>query len=92
MGARWVGTGFYDGSFGCVLEKVNPVEERKAKASKQTFRNVAKREPFARLRPSTIRQYARIAEPTTVGEVLEFGFLFLQQKASKTHFQAVRRL
>jgi hypothetical protein len=73
MGAGWVGTGFYDGSFGCVLEKVNPVEERKAKAFKQAFRNVAKRQPDARVRPSTIRQYARIAEPLTVGELVEFG-------------------
>jgi hypothetical protein len=73
MGAGWLGTGFYEGSFGCTLEKVDPVEERKARAFKQAFRNVAIRKPDARVRPSTIRQYTRIAEPLDLGELLEFS-------------------
>src|ERR1019366_6037355 len=73
IGAGWLGTGFYDRSFGCTVEKVDPVEERKASAFKQAFRNVAKRRPDARVRPSTIRQYTRIAEPIGVGELIEFS-------------------
>src|SRR5271157_4761054 len=73
MGAGWLGSGFYDGSFGCTAEKVDPVDERKAKAFKQAFRNVAKRKPDARVRPSTIRQYTRIADPIGVGEMVEFS-------------------
>ncbi len=73
IGAGWLGTGFYDGSFGCTIEKVDPVEERKVQAFKQAFRNVAKRKPDARVRPSTIRQYTRIAEPIGVGELIEFS-------------------
>ena len=73
IGAGWLGTGFYDGSFGCTVEKVDPVEERKASAFKQAFRNVAKRKPDARVRPSTIRQYTRIAEPIGIGELIEFS-------------------
>lgn len=72
MGAGWLGTGFYDGSFGCTVEKVDPVEERKANAFKHAFRNVAKRKADARVRPSTIRQYTRIADPIDVGELIEF--------------------
>ena len=73
IGSGWLGTGFYDGSFGCTVEKVDPVEERKATAFKQAFRNVAKRKPDARVRPSTIRQYTRIAEPIGAGELIEFS-------------------
>jgi hypothetical protein len=72
-GDGWLATGFYDGSFGCTAEKIEPVEEPKAKAFKQAFRNVAKRKPDARVRPSTIRQYTRIAEPMDIGELVEFG-------------------
>jgi hypothetical protein len=72
MGSGWLGTGFYEGSFGCTVEKVDPVEERKARAFKQAFRNVAKRKPDARVRPSTVRQYTRIAEPLDLGELVEF--------------------
>jgi len=73
IGAGWLGTGFHEGSFACTVEKVDPVEERKVKAFKQAFRNVAKRKPDARVRPSTIRQYTRIAEPMDLGELAEFG-------------------
>jgi hypothetical protein len=73
IGSGWLGTGFYDGSFGCTVEKVDPVEERKATAFKQAFRNVAKRRPDARVRPSTIRQYTRIADPLDLGELVEFS-------------------
>jgi hypothetical protein len=72
-GAGWVATGFYDGSFGCTAEKIEPVDEFKAKAFKEAFRNVAKRKTDARVRPSTIRQYARIAEPMEIGELVQFG-------------------
>src|ERR1035437_8105298 len=58
IGAGWIGIGFYDSSFGFTAEKVDPVEERKVKAFKQAFRNIAKRKPDARVRPSTVRQYA----------------------------------
>src|ERR1019366_7569354 len=73
IGAGWLGTGFYDGSFGCTVEKVDPVEDRKASAFKQAFRNVAKRKPDARVRSSTIRQYTRIADPMDLGELVEFS-------------------
>jgi hypothetical protein len=73
MGSGWLGTGFYDGSFGCIVEKVDPVDDRKATAFKQAFRNVAKRKSDARVRPSTIRQYTRIAEPMDLGEMVEFS-------------------
>jgi hypothetical protein len=73
MGRRWLGTGFYEGSFGCTVEKIDPVEDRKASAFKQAFRNVAKRKPDTRVRPSTIRQYTRIAEPMDLGELIEFS-------------------
>ena len=36
-GAGWLATGFYDGSFGCTAEKIDPVEEPKAKAFKQAL-------------------------------------------------------
>jgi hypothetical protein len=72
-GAGWLGTGFYDGSFGFTAEKVDPVEDRKVRAFKHAFRNVAKRKQDARVRPSTIRQYARIAEPIGLEEIVEFG-------------------
>ena len=72
LGTGWLGTGFYEGSFGCTIEKVDPVEDRQAKAFKQAFRNVAKRNPDVRVRPSTIRQYTRIAEPMDLGEMVEF--------------------
>jgi hypothetical protein len=72
MGAGWLGTGFYEGSFGCTIEKVDPVEERKVRAFKQAFRNVASRNSDARVRPSTIRQYTRIADPLDLGELVEF--------------------
>ena len=68
----WVGTDFYDGSVGFTLIKVNAVEERKAVAFRQAFRNVATRKPDARVRPSTVRQYTRIAEPIGPGETVGF--------------------
>jgi hypothetical protein len=73
MGAGWLGTGFYEASFGCTVEKIDPVEERKARAFKQAFRNVAKRKPDARVRPSTIRQYTRIADPLDLEDLVEFS-------------------
>jgi hypothetical protein len=72
-GAGWLGTGFYEGSFGCTIEKVDPVEDHKAAAFKQAFRNIATRKPDARVRPSTIRQYTRIADPMDPGELVEFS-------------------
>jgi hypothetical protein len=72
-GAGWLGTEFSNGSLMFTAEKVNPVEERKARAFKQAFRNVAQRRPDARVRPSTIRQYTKIAEPMDAGEAVEFG-------------------
>ena len=72
-GSGWIATGFYEGSFGCTAEKIDPVEERKTRAFKQAFRNVAKRKPDARVRPSTVRQYTRIGEPLDLGELVEFG-------------------
>ena len=69
----WLGTEFSNGSLMFTAEKVNPVEERKARAFKQAFRNVAQRRPDARVRPSTIRQYTKIAEPMDAGEAVEFG-------------------
>ncbi len=72
-GEGWLATGFYDGSFGCTAQKIDPVEAPKIKAFKQAFRNVAKRKPDARVRPSTIRQYTRIAEPMAIGDLAEFG-------------------
>jgi hypothetical protein len=73
MGRGWLGTGFYEGSFGCTVEKIDPVEDRKAGAFKQAFRNIAKRKPDTRVRPSTIRQYTRIAEPMDLGELIKFS-------------------
>ena len=73
IGAGWLGTGFYESSFGCTVEKVDPVEEGLARAFKQAFRNVAKGKPDDRVRPSTIRQYTRIAEPMDLGELVEFS-------------------
>ncbi|SPE31828.1 hypothetical protein SBA5_910010 [Candidatus Sulfotelmatomonas gaucii] len=72
-GAGWIGTDFTNGSLNFVAEKVNPVEEPKVKAFKQAFRNVAQRRPDARVRPSTIRQFAKIGEPMDLGEVAEFS-------------------
>lgn len=71
-GEGWLGTGFYDGSIGFTVEKVNPVEDRKVRAFKNAFRNVATRKRDDRVRPSTIRQYTRIAEPISLEEVVEF--------------------
>jgi len=72
-GLGWIGTGFYEGSVGFTAVKAEPVEDHKAKAFKQAFRNVAKRRPDARIRPSTIRQYTRIADPIELEEVVGFG-------------------
>lgn len=72
-GAGWLGTDFKNGSLQFVAEKINPVEERKVKAFKQAFRNVVQRSPDARVRPSTVRQFAKIGEPMDQGEVAEFG-------------------
>jgi hypothetical protein len=73
MGAGWLGTDFHEGSLAFTAEKVGPVEEPKAKAFKQAFRNIATRKPDARVRPSTIRQFTRIADPIDPGELVEFG-------------------
>jgi hypothetical protein len=73
MGTGWLGTDFSNGSLEFTAEKVEPVEERKARAFKQAFRHVVKRRPDARVRPSTIRQFAKIAEPMDAGEAVEFG-------------------
>lgn len=72
LGNGWLATGFNDGSFGCVAEKVDPVEEPTARAFKQAFRNIARRRPDARVRPSTIRQYAKIADPMEAEDTAEF--------------------
>lgn len=73
IGAGWLGTDFSNGSLQFTAEKVNPVEERKATAFKQAFRHVAQRRPDARVRPSTIRQFAKIAEPMDADEAVEFS-------------------
>jgi hypothetical protein len=73
LGAGWIGIDFSNGSLGFVAEKVDPVEELKEKEFKQVFRNVAQRKPDARVRPSTIRQYAKIADPMDAEETAEFG-------------------
>lgn len=73
IGAGWLGTDFSNGSLQFTAEKVNPVEERKAIAFKQAFRHVAQRRPDARVRPSTIRQFAKIAEPMDADEAVEFS-------------------
>jgi hypothetical protein len=72
MGSGWLGTDFTNGSLGFVAEKVDPVEESKKLAFKQAFRNVASSRPDARIRPSTIRQYAKIADPMDAEETAEF--------------------
>ena len=72
-GAGWIGIDFYNGSLGFTAEKVDPVEESKKLAFKQAFRNVASRRPDARIRPSTIRQYAKIADPMDAEETAEFS-------------------
>jgi hypothetical protein len=73
LGAGWIGVDFSNGSLGFVAEKVDPVDQLKEKAFKQAFRNVAQRRPDARVRPSTIRQYARIADSMDAGETAEFS-------------------
>jgi hypothetical protein len=72
-GAGWNCVDFSNGSLGFIAEKVDPVEELKERAFKQAFRNVAQRRPDARVRPSTIRQYAKIADPMDAEETAEFN-------------------
>ena len=72
-GYGWLGTGFRDGSVRFTATKIDPVEEKKAKEFKESFRNIATRKPDARVSPSTIRQYCKIAEPIAVDEVVGFG-------------------
>lgn len=73
MGEGWLGTDFSNGSLRFTAEKVNQVEERKARAFKEAFRHIAQRRPDARVRPSTVRQYAKIAEPMDIDEIVEFS-------------------
>jgi hypothetical protein len=73
MGAGWLGTDFSNGSLQFIAEKVNPVEENKAREFTQAFRHVAQRRPDARVRASTIRQFAKIADPMDSDEAVEFS-------------------
>jgi hypothetical protein len=73
IGDGWLATDFSNGSLKCVAEKVNPVEEPKASAFKHAFRNIAQRRPDARVRHSTVRQYAKIADPMDTVDTVEFG-------------------
>jgi len=44
-GTGWLATSFYDGSFACTAEKIDPVEERKARAFKQALETSPKGSP-----------------------------------------------